>query len=353
MKTLIREKIVDLVPYKVITKSYKWKLNANESPINLFDEWALEIQSEIQKEGLNLYPDPNADELRSLLAEYALCPADNIICGNGSDEIIKMVCEVFLDQGDKVVVHTPTFSEYMLATDVAGGDVIEVKSDNNFNVDIDEIIETVNQNKAKLVFLCFPNNPTGNAFTKEEILRVLNETEAVVVSDEAYYEFCGVSVVDEALENDRLVVLRTLSKAFGIAGLRVGYAVGTPLMIDLLGRVKMPYNLNTFSQAVARVALRNTNRVTGIIMMLIDERERMYEALVGLPNLEIIPSKANFLLYRSSKYTELIEAFEKASIGIRAFGNNGALQNCFRINIGVQEANDEIVAIFKDVLKNG
>jgi len=353
MDKLIREKIKSLVPYKVNKKEYKWRLNANESPFNLFDVWQEEILEEVKREGLNLYPDPTADELRELLADYTGQPSDNIICGNGSDELIKMIVEVFIDTGDKVVVHTPTFSEYMLATDVAGGDVIEIPSDKNFNVDIDKIIEAANSSDAKVVFLCMPNNPTGNAFTRDEILRVLNETKAVVVSDEAYYEFCGETLSDIAVKEDRLIVLRTLSKAFGIAGLRVGYGIGTEFMMDLLGRVKMPFNLNSFSQAVARVALKNKEQIQVIIDELISERERMYLALKELPSLEIIPSKANFLLYRSSKYDALINGFENGKIGIRAFGNKKPLENCFRINIGVKEANDEIIKIFEDVLKNG
>lgn len=149
-----------------------------------------------------------------------------------------------------------------------------------------------------------------------------------------------------------MVVLRTLSKAFGLAGLRVGYAIGTPYMMDLLGRVKMPYNVNSFSQAVARVALKNRDQVQSIIDTLVSERERMFSALKGLPNLEIIPSKANFLLYRSPRADELVQTFEENGIGIRAFGNKKRLEQCFRINIGVKEANDEIIQLFKDVLIN-
>jgi len=352
MDNLIRDKIKTLVPYKVNKKEYKWRLNANESPLDQFDDWQEEIMAELKREGLNLYPDPTSDELRDLLSTYTGYDPENMLCGNGSDELIKMIVEVFLDQGDKVVVHTPTFSEYMLATDVAGGDVVEVESDSVFNVDIDAIIKAVNDNKAKVVFLCMPNNPTGNVFEKTDILRVFKETEAIVVSDEAYFEFCGVTLADEAVKNDRLVVLRTLSKAFGLAGLRVGYAIGTPYMMDLLGRVKMPYNVNSFSQAVARVALKNRSQVQSIIDTLISERERMFSALNGLPNLEIIPSKANFLLYRSPKADELVQTFEENGIGIRAFGNKKRLEQCFRINIGVKEANDEIIQLFKDVLIN-
>lgn len=353
MEQLVREQIKTLVPYKVNKQDYKWRLNANESPLDLFEAWKEAIVEEIQREGLNLYPDPTADELRGLISAYTGYDMDNILCGNGSDEIIKMILEVFINEGDKVVVHTPTFSEYMLMTTVAGGEVIEVPSDANFNIDIDAVIEATNRENAKMVFLCMPNNPTGVALSREDVLRVLNETEAIVVSDEAYYEFYGVSVADEAVKNDRLVVFRTLSKAFGLAGLRVGYAIGTPYLMDLMGRVKMPYNLNSFSQAVARVALRNRDQVQGIIDTLVSERERMAEILKGLPDLEVIPSKANFLLYRSTQYAALIEAFEANRIGIRAFGNKEALENCFRINIGVKEANDEIIEIFKDVLTNG
>jgi histidinol-phosphate aminotransferase len=347
----VRAKIVDLVPYKVSATNYRWTLNANESPINLFDEWQAEIIAELKKESINLYPSANCDELRELLADVNGCLPENIVCGNGSDEIIKMITEVFIDQNDKVVIPIPTFSEYFTSVTVAGGDIIPIKSKSDFTFDVDAIIEAANQNQAKLIFLCVPNNPTGLALADSEIDRIINETKSIIAIDEAYFEFYGKTSAMIALENQRVIVLRTLSKAFGVAGIRLGYAIANLNTIEMLQRVRMPYNVSSLTQAVARVAVRNFDQIRSITQTMIEERERMISQLSKL-DLEIVESHTNFILYRSERCEELLEKFESNRIGVRVYPKDPMLRNCIRISLGTKEANDAVISVFKEVVNN-
>lgn len=351
MNKNVREKIASLVPYKVSTVNYQWALNANESPINLFSDWQEEILAEMAKESINLYPSSNCDSLRDMLSEINGCLPENIICGNGSDEIIKMITEVFVDQQDKVIIPTPTFSEYFTSVTVAGGEIVPVKTKADFTFDADAIIQAANQNQAKLIFLCVPNNPTGLAMTDSDIARIIDETEAIIAIDEAYYEFYGKTSKRIALINERVIIMRTLSKAFGVAGIRLGYAMAHPDTIDLIQRVRMPYNISALTQAVARVALQNIDQINSITQIMIDERKRIVDQLRHL-DLEIFDSHTNFILYRSDKADELLTAFEKNRIGVRVYPKDPSLKNCIRISLGTKEANDAVVAVFKEVVNN-
>ncbi|MDP2814774.1 MAG: histidinol-phosphate transaminase [Erysipelotrichaceae bacterium] len=351
MNKNVRTKIANLVPYKVSTTNYRWTLNANESPANLFDVWQEEILAELKKESINLYPSANSDELREMLAKINNCSADNIVCGNGSDEIIKMITEVYVDQGDKVIIPTPTFSEYFTSVTVAGGEIVPIESKADFTFDIDAIIDSANQNQAKLIFLCVPNNPTGCAMSQQDIDRIILGTESIIAIDEAYFEFYGKTSAPIALKNQRIIVMRTLSKAFGVAGIRLGYAIAQPETIDLIQRVRMPYNISALTQAVARVAVKNSEQIQQLTQWMIEERNRMIDELSTL-NLEIIESHTNFILYRSEKFEKLVNAFESERIGVRIYPLNPMLKNCIRISLGTKEANDAVIAVFKEVVNN-
>lgn len=351
MNKNVRAKIANLIPYKVSATNYRWTLNANESPVNFFDEWQEEILAELKKEIINLYPSANCDELRVLLAKINNCSADNIVCGNGSDEIIKMITEVFVDQGDKVIIPTPTFSEYFTSVTVAGGEIVTVESKTDFTFDVDAIIEAANRNQAKLIFLCVPNNPTGCAMSQVDIEKIILGTESVIAIDEAYFEFYGKTSAEIALENQRVVVMRTLSKAYGVAGIRLGYAIAQPETIDLIQRVRMPYNISALTQAVARVAVKNSEQIQQLTQRMIEERNRIIDELSSL-NLEIIESHTNFILYRSEKFEKLVNAFENERIGVRIYSKDPMLKNCIRISLGTKEANDAVIAVFKEVVNN-
>jgi histidinol-phosphate aminotransferase len=345
MKDLIKKNVQNLGVYKVGREPYDVKLDANENPYNVLEELTELITSRLVSENLNRYPDNDALMLREAIATYIGVKDENIICGNGSDEIIKMIVDAFVDKDDVVVTHTPTFSMYKVAAEISGGRVIEIEDNEDFEINIENIINAANENNAKVIFLCNPNNPTGILIGQSDIIRVLESTNAIVAIDEAYYEFCGETVVDKIDKYDRLIVLRTLSKAFGLAGMRVGYGVANSDFINVLNKVRPPYNLNTVSQVV----LQNMGIVDKYIEEIKREREFFMNELSSIKDIKVIPSKSNFLLIKTDKYLDLIERFKENKIKVRDFGSDGILKNCIRLTVGTREENKKALKVIKEV----
>ncbi|MDK2919662.1 MAG: histidinol-phosphate aminotransferase [Candidatus Petromonas sp.] len=349
MKDLIKKNVQNLGVYKVGREPYDVKLDANENPYNVLEELTELITSRLVSENLNRYPDNDALMLREAIATYIGVKDENIICGNGSDEIIKMIVDAFVDKDDVVVTHTPTFSMYKVAAEISGGRVIEIEDNEDFEINIENIINAANENNAKVIFLCNPNNPTGILIGQSDIIRVLESTNAIVAIDEAYYEFCGETVVDKIDKYDRLIVLRTLSKAFGLAGMRVGYGVANSDFINVLNKVRPPYNLNTVSQAIGEVVLQNMGIVDKYIEEIKREREFFMNELSSIKDIKVIPSKSNFLLIKTDKYLDLIERFKENKIKVRDFGSDGILKNCIRLTVGTREENKKALKVIKEV----
>lgn len=349
MENLVRERVKLLKAYKVKKEDFEIKLDANESPYNILDILEYEIIKNLKKEKINRYPDSDSEELRKLLAQYVGLEEDNIICGNGSDEIIRIILDAFIDKDDVVVTHSPSFVMYKISTEIVGGKIIEVESDEKFQLDINNIINVSNEKNAKAIFLCNPNNPTGTYISKEEIIKVIENTNAVVVVDEAYIEFYGSSVIDEIEKYERLIVLRTLSKAFGLAGIRLGYGAAQESVIDILNKVKAPYNLNSISQIIGRVALENIDKVMKNIEAIIDERNNLMNQLKELKEIELIPSASNFILIRTERYEEIIKKFKAKLMMIKGYGNEGKLKNCIRLTVGTKEENHKVLSLLKEV----
>lgn len=349
MKDLVKRSVKGIVPYKVKQETYNIKLDANENPYNIFKDLREPIQRRLMDLQINRYPDSDSLELKKLLSNYTGVGEEGIICGNGSDEIIKFIIDAFIDKEDIVVTFKPTFSMYRITTEIAGGKVIEIESDRNFDIDIDQIIKESNDNKAKVIFLCNPNNPTGKLIKRVDILKVLKNTESVVVVDEAYYEFSKETVIDLVDEYSNLIVLRTLSKGLGLAGIRLGYGLGSRAIIEILNKVKSPYNLNGISQAIGEVVLKNRQRVDKYIDEINRERDYLIKEISLMENIEAIQSSSNFILIRTDNASRLVERFQEKKIAIRDFGDNGSLKNCIRITIGSKEEDKTILDILKDV----
>lgn len=347
MKSLIRKELESLSAYATIEKPLPYRLHANESPWDWMKEYGDEIQAVVAATAFNQYPEGSSLALRQALGAYTGAPPEKIVMGCGSDELIKMAAEIFLSPGDRIVIHTPTFSEYGVAARICSAEIHDVPSAPDFSIDVSAIIEKVNATQAKMVFLCVPNNPTGTSISREQVLSVLKNTEAIVVCDEAYYEFCGTTLIDIAQEEDRLIVLRTLSKAFGLAGLRVGYAVTTERTADCLNRVRMPYNLNSLTQGLARLALQHADRMQLLTNQICEERERLYAEAVTISGLEVFPSAANFLLFRTPQARSVSENLERQGMLTRLFGQE-VMANCLRINIGTPENNRMILNALRE-----
>lgn len=349
IENMIRKTIKGMKAYGVDNRRYDIKIDANESNYNIFEEIMPEIWSRVMEEDINRYPDSEATALRGAISRFIGVAPGEILCGNGSDELIKMIIDSFVNPGEWVLSHSPTFSMYGMATRIAGGSYAEVETDKDFDLDVEAFLEKARKIRPKVIFLCNPNNPTGNILEKDQIRRVLKETGAIVVLDEAYIEFAGESMVDEIGQWENLVILRTLSKAFGLAGLRLGYAVAQGTIMEVLRAVKPPYNLNRISQRLGTEVLAYASHIEANIETLKRERDRMMEELVKFSDLEVFPSRSNFILVRTSEAEALDKAFKEDSILVRKF-SQGRLENCLRISIGTSRENDAVMAVLGRVL---
>lgn len=349
MKELVREMFQNYTAYETSAQDVDVILNANENSVDVFADTLLQRAVEEMKTlQVNRYPETTSRRLREAYAEYLGVDADNLICGVGSDEIIRIVCDLVLENGDKAAGFFPSFSMYDFFTEVAKGKFIHVDMrENNMQGDIDALIECANTEQAKIIFLCNPNNPTGQLFTREEIMRVLENTSALVVLDEAYIEFALQSSVDLIHSYDRLLVLRTLSKAFACAGMRVGFGVGSRELISRMVMAAPPYNLNIFSQVFGRLMIENRAQTTKLVQGVCALREQFYAFLKSLPGLYVYPSQANFLFFQTPRAKELVQALEKNKISIRTY--KAPLETYLRISIGTKEEMERAKIIFERV----
>lgn len=349
MENLVKENILSLKPYSASKDIAEIKLDANENPFNLFNDLKEEFLDRIENLELNRYPEIDNQCLGEKVAEYAGVKLENIVCGNGSDEIIQMIIHSFVDKDDYVVIPVPTFSMYKLYTEIGGGKVLEVMTDENFNIREDEIINISNEKKAKVIFLCNPNNPTGTIISREKILKIIDETNSIVVVDEAYYEFLDETIIDKVNSNNRLIVLRTLSKGFALAGARVGYGAGSREIIEVISKVRSPYNLSSISQTLGILFLENIDRVKEKIEEIKKERSYLIGKIQRINGIYVYPSGSNFIFIRSDKTNNILCACAGEKIAIRGFSDNYT-NNCIRITVGKREENDKLIDLIKRVV---
>lgn len=353
MNKYVKTKVRSLEPYIVQESDCTVKLDANENSENLFKSCFNDFVKKVSEGTLNRYPDPLSTNLRKKIAQYVKnnVGIENIICGNGSDELISCIISTFMETDDVFVTHSPTFSMYKISNQILGGNFVEIPSNENFEVNVDEIIKVSNEKGAKLIMLCNPNNPTGTIIKREDIEKIINSTNSIVVVDEAYYEFLGESVVDLIKENERVIVLRTLSKAFALAGARCGYLVANENTVNEILKVKPPYNLNTLSQYAGECILNNYKKVDISIERIKKERDISFKCLKKINGITVYETGANFILIKTNKSKEIIKRFTDEGILVREF-SGGALENCIRISIGFTNENKRIVEIISEVVKN-
>lgn len=318
------------------------RLHANENP------WADEADAGAL--GLNRYSEPQPKALIGALAAHYGVPPDQVLASRGSDEGIDLVVRAFCRAGqDRVMICQPSFAMYGFAAAVQGADVVEVPLDGRFGLDPDALLDTWSPG-VKLVFLCSPNNPTGNALDRVAIERVLVglSGRAIVVLDEAYLEMAGAeSCVSLQVRHPELVVLRTLSKAHGLAGARCGVVLAVPAIIGLLARIIPPYALPapTIAAALAALAPERLARTRDRVRRLIAERERLRTALEALPMVrKIWPSDTNFLLVEFDDAMRAYETAERSGLQLRDFSRQLRLAGCLRITVGSPDENDRLIA---------
>jgi len=330
------------------------RLHANENWFNPLSEIKDTLIERLSGIDLHVYPDPDAKRLKKELSDYTGVSEAELICTNGSDELIKIIFECYSKAGDSIVIHSPTFIEYTVMSEIRGCKTCAVDPNDDLSPNIDEIINTSIRENASITFICNPNNPTGYLFSTREINRIIDSVPGIVVVDEAYVEFSQVSLLGKEYNKDKVVIMRTLSKAFGAAALRVGYGIAAPKMIKKMNKVKMPFNLSTVSQESAIVLLENKERLTQIVKNIRRERMRIYGALSALQEntgrIEVFPSFGNYILIRSNLTTDIYTALTDEGFIVRNFTHDKNLENCIRFAITQPNVNSQVVDIIRKVV---
>jgi histidinol-phosphate aminotransferase len=344
MNNIIRKNILTLKPYSSARDEFKGKadlyLDANESP------WDDGSQ-------LNRYPDPMQRDLRKKIAEYFKVDEKTLFIGNGSDEAIDLLIRVTCEPGiDRIVQFPPTYGMYEVQARIQNADVKNILLNEDFSLPIKDYQNQVDEHD-KLTFVCTPNNPTGNVFPTEDIEALIQATSGLIVVDEAYIDFSNIeSMIGKIREYDRLVVLRTFSKAWSAAGIRLGVAIGNPTVISYLNAVKYPYNINrlTAEKAISLLDEKNTYKERRELIQR--ERQKMRLKLSKLPGIEtVFPSEANFLLVRvKNSATVLAKKLADRGIIIRNRSHLPRCENCVRITIGRPEDNKRLLNNMKEIL---
>jgi histidinol-phosphate aminotransferase len=339
--------------YTLAAPPARRKLNQNESPFDFPPELKREVLERVAAQAWQRYPEFAPPELLALLAEHYRWVADGVLVGNGSNELIQSTLSVSLGAGDRVVAPSPTFSLYRLLTAVLGGHYVPVPLGDGFGFDLDRLIDAAQRESARVIVLNSPNNPTGSALPDGAVERILTQTDALVVCDEAYQDFGGPSAIPLLAHSSRLVVLRTFSKALGLAGLRFGLALAHPAVAREIAKGKLPYNVNLMTLAAARTALDHASILAARTREIIEVRDRFVARLRDLPSLTVYPTAANFVLLRSLSLPakELCRRLLGGyGILIRDVSEAAQLSECVRISIGTSEDMDAVIDALEQIL---
>jgi len=338
----LNTKIKNLTPYEPITGDYRIRLDANESFVRPNPEMAQKILQAVEAVDLRRYPDSCARELcRSFAAVYGVDP-ELVTAGNGSDELISLITNAFLQKGDALLTLEPDFSMYAFYGSLAEAESVILEKRPDFSVDVDAIISTAREKQARLILFSNPCNPTSLGIPAAEVQRLAENTDALVVVDEAYMDFYNQSVLDLVPRYDNLIVLRTCSKAAGMASLRLGFAVANAVLTKVLRAVKSPYNVNAVSQAIGRAVLSDPAYVRAGIAKIIVSRDALLESLWGIEGnypqeFQVLGGNCNFMFCKAARAEEIFEYLKQQSIIIRNFGG------FLRITAGTEAENAALI----------
>jgi len=326
------------------------RLNTNESPVPPPEEWRRALAAELDGVAFHRYPDRQATALREAIAAHHRLSHDQVFPANGSNEVLQALLLAFGGPGREAVVFEPTYALHGHIARLTNTSLVRLGRRPDFGLDPAQV-DQATRRSAAVVFLCSPNNPTGRADRPEEIEAVAASAGGLVVVDEAYGHFCQVSAVGLLERFERLVVVRTLSKAWSLAGLRLGYALAHPSVVDALFRVALPYHLDAVKQAGGRLALGYEAQMRQRVAALVAERERLGSGLAAL-GVQVWPSDANFLLFRPPGHRgrRVWEALLERSVLVRDLSSWTGLEGCLRVTVGSPEENDAFLAALAEVL---
>ena len=343
LENIVRESVKSLKPYSSARDDYK----SDGSPMTFLDA----NENPFDNQGLNRYPDPWQRDLKARLSELKNIQPKNMLLGNGSDEVLDLIVRAFCEPGkDEIIINPPTYGMYKVIAGINNVNVKEVTLSQNFQLDIESIGEAVNES-SKIIFLCSPNNPTGNLLDSESIERLLSNFKGLVVIDEAYIDFTEqMSWITRLKEYPNLIVTQTLSKAMGMAGIRLGMCFASEAIIEILNKIKPPYNVSGLSQSFALKGLERKDQIDANVDQIIKGRQWLQQKLMDIEFIEkVYPSESNFLLIKvdnaNKRYKELIAN----SIVIRNRSTQPRCEECLRITVGTKEENENLINVLKQL----
>ena len=342
---MVRPNIRRLRAYEAKEMPCKVKLDANESPYPLADWNSQKLLIRLKRVMTNRYPDPEAKEMRKAVASYFGVPSGNLLQGNGSDELIFSLITTF---GGPVLYPVPTFSMYGIISQALGEKGIAVPLDRSFDIDQERLLKTIRSQNPKLIFLSSPNNPTGNCFSSGKILKIVERSKGIVVVDEAYQPFSSQRGFLPFLKDyQNLVIMRTLSK-IGLAALRLGFLIAHPEIIGEVNKVRLPFNVNSLSQAIAIAAMKDTKRVRSSIKTIIRERDRLQNEMEKIRGVTSFPSEANFILFRVKYPDSVYSLLLKKGVLVRNL--HSGIKGCLRVTVGMPEENTLFLKALKSAV---
>lgn len=350
IRTLIKEEVLAQRAYGVENAAFPVKLDANENPLAIPEDLRGRFAAALASIPLNRYPEAGSPTLVARFAKAFGVGRDQVVIGNGLDELIQILCMAVARPGAEAMIPVPTFVMYRISGQNAGLKVAAVPLDGAFDLDLAAMRERVAAHPPALTFLAWPNNPTGNCFSRERIEAILAEWPGIVVVDEAYFHFSGRTFLPDLGRHENLVILRTLSKV-GFAAMRVGFLIGPPALVHELDKVRLPYNFNAMSQTAARFYLDHEETFLAQAEEIRRWRDELFAEMKTIPGIRPRPTEANFIFFdcdfdTDRVYTQLMER----GVLIRNFNAPGTMRNFMRVTVGTREENRRFIEALKDII---
>lgn len=339
MASLLTDRIKKMQQYKIEQVAVgEIKLDAQENPYEIDADILDRIRREIYSLKLNRYPDGEYRKLKKQIGQYCGLRINEILVGNGSDELIMSVLLACGGHKRIAVSCSPTFSMYSILSELTDTEYMDIPLKRNFELDVEKIIEI----DPDIIFIAYPNNPTGNCFFENDIVNIIEKTKGLVVIDEAYYEFSGKTFVEQIRKYPNVVILRTFSKAFSLAGIRAGYLMGRVSILKHIRKVQLPYNLSIVNQKILEIAMEERKKILKSVEKLIKSRDYMFKQMKRMKGIIPYVSEANFILMKINNPEKIIKGLLMNKINIRRFNAPG-LNKFLRVTIGTVEENTSFI----------
>jgi histidinol-phosphate aminotransferase len=350
IRNLVAKGIFEQIGYIAPEVTGAIKMDANENPFNIQEPLKKKLLEEMGRVDLNRYPVAGAPQLRNRFAQYYGVDKDMVMLGNGSDELIQTLCLTLKGKINGVLVPVPTFSMYKIIAANTGNKVTEVPLDKKFDLDVDAILDKIKANFPALIFLSYPNSPTGNLFSRKKIETIIKKTPGIVVIDEAYAAFSGQTLLPLLKKYDNLIFLNTLSK-LGLASMRLGLLIGNRDIVAQLDKVRLPYNVNSLSQIAANFFLNYQDEFSRQVAEIVKRRKELYLGLKKIAGIKLYPSQANFIFFSCAFDSDRIyNKLVAEGIIVKNLNLPPLMPNCMRVTVGNRKENEAFLRALKSVI---